>query len=106
MTNITPEQRLALARAVYPEQEWSLQKNRAVPLTESGMYFYPAHFPTQALDVLCWLLKNDNCNEIDCDVVRFYSDRYEYCLNEEHNCTPASLSDAIVRAAVRVMEGE
>ena len=107
MTNITAEQRLALARAVYPILKCTEYQGCVYfDLKSHDELFEPEENAEQLLDVLCWLLKQDCCNSVDDDAVRAYPKGADEPKAIEHNCTPASLSDAVVRAAVMVVEGE
>src|SRR5574343_743111 len=113
MTNSAAEQRLALARAVYPQRTWDAYGPNVIApetyvrgLRVDPVDFTPESNTAQLLDVLCWLLKQDCCNSVDDDAVRAYPKGADEPKTIEHNSTPASLSDAVVRAAVRVVEGE
>lgn len=104
----TKESLLALARAVYPNIEWTSDGGGESPYVfdlYDGDIFDPANNDAQAIDVLCWLLGRDNCNEIDCDVVRFYPNNNPLseplCIG--HDNTPQSLRAAILAAALRVV---
>src|SRR5574343_406463 len=116
MTNITAEQRLALARAVYPMLKCTEYQGCVYfDLKSHDELFEPEENAEQLLDVLCWLLSPalalaDNrarffvIGSYAVQRMRHEDDDIEpvICWHISHNGTPASLSDAVVRAAVRV----
>ena len=74
------------------------------------MYFYPEHFPEQAWDVLGWLMRHDDFEKIGSDCITLYSSsphddlhHYEWV---DHDGTAAGIRKAIVRAALRCVEGK
>lgn len=97
---------LKLARAVYPD---------AVVEAEGGVvfvygkrhreYFDPNVHDYQFVDVLCWTLNQDKCNDVDGHAVRVYIDGAQQATTVEHDNTPASFRAAVTKAALRVVQG-
>ena len=115
----TQESLLALAKAVYPKRDWYDRHGRACtnehttwqamdgPVSEcTVVHFDPANNSEQAVEVLCWLMARDSCNEVCHDTIVFYPRPGRFVTPEHiaHDNTPDSLRAAIVQAACRVVQ--
>lgn len=117
-TMTTQESLLALAQAVYPNRAFRADGVRIVyeaktswvslmgPVSSiTDVAFDPANNSEQAMEVLCWLMARDSCNEVCHDTIVFYPRPGRFVTPEHiaHDNTPDSLRAAIVQAACVVV---
>ena len=112
-TMTTQESLLALAKAVYGERVytgagclWIRGEYKFPSPPKNSELFDPANNSEQAMEVLCWLMARDSCNEVCHDTIVFYPRPGRFVTPEHiaHDNTPASLRAAIVQAACRVVQ--